>query len=151
MDDRGGSDPPGRDGGDEVVGRSFDATLTNNTLASTTAQPAFDLPAFESYLLQLLPLVIQAAPRDLDALFRGSDFAERASRWAADPTAGALYIVKQRAEPTADPEQGELIPPRRDEPAGDHCSSFNSQARPRSPTRCRRRCPTRRHSPRRSL
>ncbi|BGP13270.1 hypothetical protein JCM10213_004960 [Rhodosporidiobolus nylandii] len=58
----------------------------------------FDLAAFQRYLHQLLPLLIDARSKDLDALFDQPDFADRATRWAADPNAGALYVVKQRDE-----------------------------------------------------
>lgn len=66
----------------------------------------FDLAAFRKYLGQLLPLLIEAESADLESLFERSDFSERATRWANDPNAGALYVVKQREERDADEQQG---------------------------------------------
>ncbi|GAA5979126.1 hypothetical protein JCM10908_002813 [Rhodotorula pacifica] len=91
MDDRGG-DSPGPEGADPLQAplRSSDST--------TTATSAFDLAVFKAYLTQLLPLVIQADPSDLEPFLEAREFAERASRWANDSNAGALYVVKQRQE-----------------------------------------------------
>jgi dynein heavy chain 1 len=66
----------------------------------------FDLTAFRKYLGQLLPLVIEADPADLESLFERSDFSERATRWANDLNAGALYVVKQREERDVDEQRG---------------------------------------------
>lgn len=94
MDDRGG-DSPGRDGAD-----SLQAPPT------TVAEASFDLAAFKAYLLQLLPLIIQADSGDLDPLLESKEFRDRASRWASDSNAGALYIVKQRADRAAHGQSG---------------------------------------------
>ncbi|BGP05267.1 dynein heavy chain [Rhodotorula toruloides] len=70
----------------------------------------FDLAAFRKYLGQLLPLLIEAEPADLESLFERSDFSERATRWANDPNAGVLYVVKQREERDADEQQDDSLP-----------------------------------------
>lgn len=95
MDDRGG-DSPGRDGADSTT--------------PTAAESSFDLADFKAYLLQLLPLIIQADASDLDPLLESKEFRDRASRWATDSNAGALYVVKQRAGPAA---QGQSRPEMR--------------------------------------
>lgn len=92
MDDRGG-DSPGRDGAD-------------STGTTTASEPAFDLAAFKAYLLQLLPLIIQADAGDLDPLLESKEFRDRASRWATDSNAGALYVVKQRTDRAAQGQPG---------------------------------------------
>lgn len=62
------------------------------------ARLAFDLPAFETYLAQLLPLVLGADEHHLAQLFAAPEFADRATRWASDPSAGVVYVVKSRDE-----------------------------------------------------
>lgn len=89
MDDRDG-DSPRLDGGD-----ALQAPL-RLIEGATTAASAFDVATLRAYLSQLLPLIIQADPEDLEPLLESREFAERASRWATDPNAGALYVVKQR-------------------------------------------------------
>ncbi|GAA5901689.1 dynein heavy chain [Sporobolomyces salmoneus] len=67
--------------------------------------PPFDAPAFKTYLAQLLPLVIGANPHELESLFESGEFAERSTRWATDPNAGALYVVKSREEDEDEEEE----------------------------------------------
>lgn len=75
---------------------------------STGAQaPPFDAAAFKDYLTQLLPLVIGANPLELRSLFESGQFVERSTRWATDPNAGALYVVKSREEDEDAEETGE--------------------------------------------
>ncbi|GAA5873340.1 hypothetical protein JCM3774_005947 [Rhodotorula dairenensis] len=95
MDDRGG-DSPGLGGGD-----ALQAPLRPPGRATAT-DSAFDVAAFRAYLSQLLPLIIQADSEDLGPLLDSREFAERASRWATDSNAGALYVVKQRRDRTED-------------------------------------------------
>jgi dynein heavy chain 1 len=76
---------------------------------STASQvPPFDVPAFKIYLAQLLPLVIGADAQELEALFESGEFVERSTRWATDPNAGALYLVKSREEDEETRDTGEL-------------------------------------------
>ncbi|BGP45295.1 dynein heavy chain [Rhodotorula kratochvilovae] len=72
---------------------------TSSSPRGPSPPPAqFDLATLRKYLVQLLPLLIDANPADLDSLFERGDFADRATRWASDPNAGALYVVKLREE-----------------------------------------------------
>lgn len=86
----------------------LDGDPPTSSQASVRGPPAnsFDLAAFRTYLAQLLPLLIAADPTDLETLFERADFGERATRWASDPNAGALYVVKNRDEHEVDPERG---------------------------------------------
>ncbi|GEM09361.1 cytoplasmic dynein heavy chain 1 [Rhodotorula toruloides] len=77
--------------------------------ATPGPQDQFDPAAFRKYLGQLLPLLIEAEPADLESLFERSDFSERATRWANDPNAGALYVVKHRDERDADEQQDDAL------------------------------------------
>ncbi|GAA6030036.1 hypothetical protein JCM8097_009225 [Rhodosporidiobolus ruineniae] len=70
----------------------------------------FDLAAFQHYLGQLLPLLIDAQRPELDAFFDQPDFSERATRWAADANAGALYVVKSRDERDEDEGADDTTP-----------------------------------------
>ncbi|GAA6059654.1 hypothetical protein JCM10212_004157 [Sporobolomyces blumeae] len=70
----------------------------------------FDVSAFRTYLGQLLPLVIGANPYELEALFESNEFSERATRWATDANAGALYVVKSRDEKEQDGDIDETVP-----------------------------------------
>ncbi|GAA6000808.1 hypothetical protein JCM10207_004669 [Rhodosporidiobolus poonsookiae] len=71
----------------------------------------FDLAAFQFYLKQLLPLLIDAEAHDLDALFERSDSNELATRWAGDANAGALYVVKTRDEREVEDDAAEDASP----------------------------------------
>ncbi|GJN87844.1 hypothetical protein Rhopal_000799-T1 [Rhodotorula paludigena] len=90
----------------------LDGDPPTSTQASVRGPPAnsFDLAAFRTYLAQLLPLLIAADPADLETLFERADFGERATRWASDPNAGALYVVKNRDEHEVDPERDDTLP-----------------------------------------
>jgi dynein heavy chain 1 len=68
--------------------------------------PTFNLQQFNNYLLKLLPLLIDAQEDDLQQLLELPDYAERATRWAGDPNAGALYVLKSRDE-REDEDDGE--------------------------------------------
>ncbi|GAA5850789.1 hypothetical protein JCM8547_009091 [Rhodosporidiobolus lusitaniae] len=70
----------------------------------------FDLAVLQTYLSQLLPLVIDASRDDLEALFELPDFGERATRWAGDPNAGALYVVKSRDARALDEVTDDALP-----------------------------------------
>ncbi|GAA6009794.1 hypothetical protein JCM11491_000816 [Sporobolomyces phaffii] len=72
--------------------------------------PPFDVPAFETYLAQLLPLVLGANAHELESLFGAGEFVERSTRWATDPNAGALYVVKSREESDEPKESDEPVP-----------------------------------------
>lgn len=86
--------------------------LPNSDLQRAPPPPPltpFNLAQFNSYLAKLLPLLIDAQEDDLEALFELADFGERATRWAGDPNAGALYVVKSREEREEEQGTGTLL------------------------------------------
>ena len=92
--DRGDGDRPSL-----ARGESSLSLVDRDTTTRQAAATAFDLPAFQTYLAALLPLVLGADEHHLDHLFNGPDFADRAAKWASDPSAGVVYVVKTRDEP----------------------------------------------------
>ncbi|GAA5943977.1 hypothetical protein JCM3775_004729 [Rhodotorula graminis] len=75
------------------------AALAPDGTSSHSPLAPFDHAELRLYLAQLLPLVIGADPRDLATLFADpAQFDEPATRWATDPQAGALYILKTRRD-----------------------------------------------------
>ncbi|GAA5960288.1 hypothetical protein JCM21900_000936 [Sporobolomyces salmonicolor] len=83
---------------------------STSAAASSTTATTFDLAAFRVYLAQLLPLLIDANPHELDTLFDQPQFEDRASRWALDPHAGALYVVKTQDERDPHDDQDDAPP-----------------------------------------
>lgn len=61
-----------------------------------------DLAVLAQYLRQLVPLAIGADPAEVEALLERPELATTATRWAQDPAAGAIYIVKTRDERNQD-------------------------------------------------
>lgn len=72
--------------------------------SSSTSSTTFSLEPFRAYLAQLVPLLLGSTAGDigdeLDTMWdAGGDedaVGERVSKWAADPSAGVVYIVKSR-------------------------------------------------------
>lgn len=145
MEDRGSDPPAALDAG--AAAAASPGSRPERT--QDAADAPFDVAGFQQYLKQLLPLVIQADERDLDPLLEADEFKDRAARWATDPNAGALYVVKSRSESVDDAAQGMSIcysDERRGRPTD--VSPIQTPLGNRSSTRCRRPSPTRPRSPR---
>ena len=74
---------------------SLSLSLDTRPLPPSTT---FDLPAFRLYLSQLIPLLLGAQEHEIEDMFDLPDFAEHATKWASDPSAGVVYVVKTREE-----------------------------------------------------
>lgn len=84
-------------------------SLSNEARASppTPSPNTFDIVPFRIYLSQLIPLVLGAQADELQDMFTLPDFQERAARWAGDPSAGVVYVVKTREMDDDDVVQGQ--------------------------------------------
>ena len=79
------------------------------TRQGSLSASSFDLAAFQQYLSSLLPLVLGAEEHHLDDLFHSPEFADRATKWASDPSVPVVYVVKTRDEPD-ERDTGQLYP-----------------------------------------
>lgn len=80
------------------------------TLAPPTERappPPFHLDQFQLFLNQLVPLLIGATQEELDLLYSSTDFTDRATKWAQDPNAPVVYLVKQRDQRDEQPDLGQ--------------------------------------------
>lgn len=69
--------------------------------SSNTSSTTFSLEPFRAYLAQIVPLLLGAdGGNELDTMWdAGADedaVGERVRKWAADPSAGVVYVVKSR-------------------------------------------------------
>lgn len=76
------------------------------TTAARTAAPPFELAFFKQFLGQLVQLLIGSSVDELDALFESSNFADTATKWAGDPSAMVVYVVRTRDE--VDEQDGDV-------------------------------------------
>lgn len=87
----------------DVLTSNLERSESSKSLAVDTAPPSspatsFDLSVFCRYLTRLIPLLLGAEEHDLETLYEVPEFSERASKWASDPSAGVVYVVKTRDE-----------------------------------------------------
>lgn len=66
------------------------------SIASDLRDMNFDIVLFNSYLFQLLPLLLGANERDLNKMFQSSEYQEIVTKWANDTLAGVVYIAKMK-------------------------------------------------------
>ncbi|KIR72005.1 dynein heavy chain 1, cytosolic [Cryptococcus deuterogattii CA1014] len=79
--------------------------------SSTTGGLVFDVAVFRTYLESLLPLVMSAAPQELeDSLFEDPNFDEKTVRFATDANCQVVYITRERYLDVE--EDGELALPQ---------------------------------------
>jgi hypothetical protein len=89
-----------------LLGR--EESLTPSTVAAERAPPPpFHLDQFQLFLNQLVPLLIGATQEQLDSFYTSTDFSDRSTKWAQDPNAPVLYLVKQRDQRDEQPELGQ--------------------------------------------
>ncbi|KAL8276643.1 hypothetical protein RQP46_010992 [Phenoliferia psychrophenolica] len=82
-----------------VDSREAGSSGTTGSGARLAPAAVFDLAGFQTYLSSLLPLILGADQHHLDHLFSDPEFPDRANKWASDPSAGVVYVVKTRDEP----------------------------------------------------
>lgn len=81
-----------------VEARSTELTRAESSLsiAGDPRELSFEIEPFRQYLRQLLPLLLNADAHELDVMLEGQGFEDKAHKWASDPAAGVIYIVKTR-------------------------------------------------------
>ena len=99
-----------------VEARSPELTRAESSLsiAGDARELSFKVDTFRQYLRQLLPLLLNADAHELELMLDASGFEDKASKWANDPAAGVIYIVKMRDQiPGDDSSQSRPTPRRR--------------------------------------
>lgn len=78
-----------------VAGGDDDSSAAS---APARASTPFNLEALQQFLTQLVPLLIGAHAYELETLFDSPSFSETAQKWAHDPSAVVVYVVRSREE-----------------------------------------------------
>ena len=66
------------------------------SIAADARELSFEIEPFRQYLRQLLPLLLNADAHELELMLDAAGFEDKASKWASDPAAGVIYVVKMR-------------------------------------------------------